>query len=164
MNDNLIFLNLTKVNYRERLSGSIRNLIRKPTVLLLMIVFIVLILISVFKQSNLLLIVLLLNLIVFFIPIFFFECKNYINEIRICDDKLEIHYQFFFKSSVIIEQFDNIRIIEYAHTPGSITVNNFKIYRDFGKGHRKTLINQYEILEWSNNENKDKLKNILNKS
>lgn len=164
MIENIITINFNKVNYWDRVCISIRKLLSNPTVLILMFVFFILMLLSILKQSNILFIILVLNLGLFFAPIFFVECKNYIHTIKFSKDKLEIYYQSYSKSCVVIEQFDKIRVIEFDQTPGSITAKNFKVYRDFGKGHHKFLINQYEILEWSKTENIERLKSLLNKS
>lgn len=110
-------------------------------------------------------VLILLFLFSFVFPIVFLECRNLIYSIKISNENfIEIRYLHYNHKKLIIEPFKNIRILEYGTGPGSKTVRNFKIYRDFGKGHRKILINQYEILEWSNQENIERLKQILSKS
>lgn len=155
--DDALFLNRVKNSYKINS--------RYLWLILMLIVLIPFIVISFMKLKLLFYIIILLYLFSFLYPIIFIECRKYIYSVKISNDnELEIKYLDFYKHKIIVEPFENIRLIEFGDAPGAKTVRNFKIYRDFGKGHHKFLINQYEILEWSKTENIERLKSLLNKS
>ncbi len=116
-------------------------------------------------QYPILFLITILSFLLFFIaPVVFSECKNYIFQMKVTNDQIVIKYLSFNKEKEISEEYIDLRLLSQGNVPSSKTVENFKIYRDYGKGHRRYLVNQYKILEWSKPENIEKLEQLLNKS
>jgi len=90
------------------------------------------------------------------------ESYIYLYRVEVKDDCVKLYYLRFNKKVCLTVNGLSVRVQQYdALGLGSKTGNFFRIVNDFGKGHVRKVIKQYEINDWANKENLQKLKLLI---
>lgn len=97
----------------------------------------------------------------YLVPVLY-ESYIYLYKVEVKDDCVKLYYLRFNKKSCITVKGLSLRVKQFdASGLGSKTGNFFRIVNDFGQGHVRKVITQYEINDWANKDNVQKLKLLI---